>query len=204
MYSRGIEFVSSTIGNGQMKLASNWFEVPTVGVEAGRAGTIVPGSIIVQCVAASNALVDAAVTADTTGTASRLILGICMQIVDSTGKPLKNQMLTTTDGGYITILPARGNIFRCLEDGVGGVIATGDYLDYVSFVVGTPTSTSTSNTDTPNPEANIAIDSSNVGGTLSNRAFQMLGLDASTYNATTTGRKSFKGKFTDAFTTVID
>lgn len=204
---RGIECVTGNAGNhGETNLSLKWYKIPTVAVEATRAATIVPRMVVVQCTAGSNETVDGAVSADTTGTASRKILGIVGEIRDEKGRPLHNAIRTTTQGGFCTIVPARGNTFRALEDGVGGNISSSLYqTGFVSLAIGTATATSTDDTDTPNPEANILLDSSTTGsGTSSNRAIQLAGLDGEVGNALTTGVKALNFKFTDAFTEPID
>ena len=201
MYPRGIEHVKTKGNSGHTRVADRYYTVPDSGTDGNRAGIVVRGSLLVQSTAASNAGVDAAKTADTTGSASRKILGLCATPCDSKGTVLPRNQIAVADAGTTTLIPARGNVWRCLEDGDGGNISDSDsYGKYASLVIGTPTNLSDSDTFTPNPEPNIKIDSSSVsGGTSSNRAIRLLGADPAIQYKPGAPR-SFLFEFTDAFT----
>ena len=204
MYSRGIEHVRPKGNDGKTRVADRYYTVPDSGTDSNRASIVVSGSLICQSTAASNAGVDAAKTGDTTGSPSRKILGLAATPSDPMGAALPRNQIAVAEAGTTTLIPARGNIFRCLEDGDGGFISDEDSNGtYVSFVIGAPTNTSDASTFTPNPEPNIKIDSSSVaGGTSSNRAAKLLGVDPAIRYKPGEAR-AFLFEFTDAFTELI-
>lgn len=203
MYSRGIEFVKPKGNNGFTKVADSYYKIPDNVTVTQRVGVVVPGSVIVQCVAGSNATVDAAVSANTTGTPGRKTLGIAATVCTPMGVPIPRNQVALTEAGTTTLIPARGNVFRCMEDGNGGNISDADSNGtFASLVISAPTFTSDSDSFTPNPEAEIKIGSNTIsGGTAANRAIRLLGVDPSFAN--TTGKRAFLFEFTDAFTEPI-
>lgn len=202
MYPRGIEFVKPKSNDGKTRVADRYYTVPDSGTDSNRVNVVVVGSLLVQSTAGSNAGVDGASTANTTGSPGRKALGLAATLGDPIGRPIPRNQIAVAEAGTTTIIPARGNIFRCLEDGDGGNISDANQYGYASLVIGAPTSTSDAQTFTPNPEPNILIDSSSISsGTSSNRMIKLLGADPSPSH--TSGRRSFLFEFTDAFSEAI-
>lgn len=204
MYARGIEFVKPKGNNGHTRIADTFYKVPSSSEDANRANTVVVGSLLVQSTGGSNAGVDGASTADTTGTVGRKALGLAATVCDPIGRPLPRNQIAATESGTVTILPARGNVFRCLEDGDGGVISDANSKGtYASLVISAPSSLSDAQTFTPNPEAEIKIDSSSIsGGTASNRMIRLLGADPAVQYKPGEPR-AFLFEFTDEFSEAI-
>lgn len=204
MYSRGIEFVRTKDGSGIAVLANNNFVIPAVGDDADRASIVVPGVLAVQCSSGDSSTIDGAVTANTTGSAGRLAMGIVTTVGTPTGCYIPRNQVAVSEAGVAALLPVRGNVFRCLEDGDGGNIADVDAYGYASFVISTPTSLSDADTFTPNPEPSYVIDSSSVsGGTSSNRMIKLLGPDPTVNADANSGRRAFLFEFVDAWTVAI-
>lgn len=194
--AREVEIAYGLNGDGQVKPATTVYKVTAT---TGRSVAIVPGRFVVLN-ASSAGTVDGLAAADSVSGGTRLIVGLVKRCLSSNGTPLDRQKIGTAEAGKVEVYPARGLVFRCVEDAAGGAISA-SFAGSVGIAVGTITNDGTTDTNFTRPYSNDKLDSSTHSSTVTTNAFNLIGYDTDPRNASATA-KTFLFTVNDGFSQV--
>lgn len=131
-------------------------------------------------VAEADGTVDGVTGSDTQNASGVRIKGYIVGVYDSTGqKALDNPYVATSAACKVRLMKVRaGDIFRAVVDAEPTSTSVGS----MPLVAGTATSYSSDDTVYPNPENNDKLDGSEYHATITQHAFQIVGLDPDVRN----------------------
>lgn len=174
---RSFEFVRALSGRN-VELGPTWISV-TATRNSSSGVEMFPGMFAVQATAGDSTIADGAATADTVPSASRLLLGMIHAVTDTKGNLRKPEgIIAATGAGGVLIVPARGNLFRGLQDDTTALTVPGSY----GHTRGTSSNTGSTETFTPQYYTNDLLKRATYSGTLTTNAFVVTEKDPDTNN----------------------